>query len=59
MEKEKQERKQEGMTAAAREAQREYQRKYRKAHPEKVKQWADNYWNRKAEQAAAAECAEG
>lgn len=36
------------MDEAAREALNAYQREYRKAHPEKVRQWKENYWKRRA-----------
>ena len=42
------------MTDAAKEARREYKRAWNKANPDKVKQYRDNYWNKRAEQAAGA-----
>lgn len=45
------------ITEAAKEARRAYKRKWNKEHPDKVKQYQTDYWNRKAAQAE--ECAEG
>lgn len=36
----------------AAELQRQYVREYRRRHPEKVREWNQNYWRRKAEKAA-------
>lgn len=36
------------MDERARAARAEYQRRYRKEHPEKVRQWQENYWIKKA-----------
>lgn len=41
------------MTDEAKEARRAYQRAWNKAHPDKVKQYNESYWNRKAAKAAA------
>lgn len=40
------------MTDAAKEARRAYKRAWNKANPERVKAYQENYWNKKAEQAA-------
>lgn len=37
----------------------EYQRRYREEHPEKVKQWRDNYIRRRAAKLAALETGKG
>lgn len=42
------------MTDAAKEARRAYKRAWNRANPDKVKQYRDNYWNKRAEQAAGA-----
>ena len=42
------------MNEAAKEARRAYKRKWNREHPDKVKQYQANYWNRKAQEAAAA-----
>ena len=41
------------MTDAAKEARRAYKRAWNKANPERVRQYNENYWNKKAEQQAA------
>lgn len=38
------------MNEQARKAQAAYIREYRRKHPEKVRKWRENYWNKKAEQ---------
>ncbi len=43
------------MNEAAREARRAYKRKWQRENPDKVKQYQENYWNRKAQEAAAAD----
>lgn len=43
------------MNEAARAARREYKRKWQRANRDKVKQYQENYWNRKAQEAAAAD----
>ena len=43
------------MNDAAKEARRAYKRAWNKAHPEKIKQYQETYWTRKAEAAKAAE----
>ena len=40
------------MTEAAKQARREYKRKWQQEHPEKVKKYQSDYWNRKAQAAA-------
>lgn len=40
------------MTDAARQARREYKRAWNRANPEKVKQYQEKYWSKKAAQAA-------
>lgn len=42
------------MTDAAKEARRAYKRAWNRANPERVKQYNENYWNKKAEQQAGA-----
>ena len=37
----------------------EYQRRYRQEHPEKVKQWQENFYRRRAEKLAALETGKG
>lgn len=37
------------MTDAAKEARRAYKRAWNKANPERVKQYQENYWNKRAE----------
>lgn len=44
-----------GITEAAKRARREYHNKWRKEHPEKVKEYNNKYWNKKAAEAEAAE----
>lgn len=39
------------MTAKAAEARRAYKRKWAKQNPEKIRQYQQTYWSRKAEQA--------
>jgi hypothetical protein len=39
------------MTAQAAEARRAYKRKWAKQNPEKIRQYQQTYWNRKAAQA--------
>ena len=39
------------MTDEARELHNQYQREYRKAHPEKVRQYRETYWMRRAAKA--------
>lgn len=47
------------LSDAAKKARAEYTRKYRKEHPEKVRQWNKNFWERKAaEQATGSESTE-
>jgi len=41
-----------GLSDAAKKARAEYTRKYRKEHPEKVRQWRRNFWERKAAEQA-------
>ena len=43
------------MTDAAKEARRAYKRAWNKKHPDKIKEYQAKYWNKKAEQAAAAD----
>lgn len=43
------------MTDAAKQARRAYIRAWNKAHPEKIKEYQERYWTRKAEAAAAEE----
>ena len=43
------------MSEEARAARREYQRKYRRENPERVREWAKTYWERKAAEAEKAE----
>ncbi len=38
------------ISAAGRAKRAEYQKQYRRAHPEKVRQWNENHWNRKAKE---------
>lgn len=38
------------MTEAAKEARRAYKRAWNREHPDKVKQYQKNYWNKKAEE---------
>lgn len=38
------------MTDEAKQARREYKRAWNRNNPEKVKQYQENYWNKKAEQ---------
>ena len=40
------------MTDAAKEARRAYKRAWAQANPEKVKQYQDNYWQKKAQEQA-------
>lgn len=40
------------MNEAAKEARRAYRRQWAKDHPENVKRWQENYWNKKAAEAA-------
>ena len=40
-----------GMTAAAKAAKRQYSREWRKKNPEKVREYNDRYWQKKAEAA--------
>lgn len=42
-----------GITEAAKEARREYHREWQKRNRDKVKQYHDKYWNKKAEQIQA------
>lgn len=46
------------MNEAAKQARREYQRKWNAAHRDKVKEYQERYWNRKAQEAAEAAAAE-
>lgn len=41
------------MTKKAAEARRQYKRQWAKRNPEKIRQYQENYWNKKAEQIAA------
>ena len=41
------------MNEAAKEARRAYKRKWQRENRDKVKQYQENYWNRKAQEAAA------
>lgn len=43
------------MNEAAKEARRAYKRKWQRENRDKVKQYQENYWNRKAQEAAAAD----
>lgn len=43
------------MNEAAKEARRAYKREWQRKNRDKVKQYQENYWNRKAQQAAEAE----
>lgn len=45
------------MTAQAAEARRAYKRKWAKQNPEKIRQYQQAYWNKKAEQAEKAAAA--
>ena len=47
------------MTKNARELNREYQRKWRAKNKDKVKQYNQNYWQKKAEQLAKENDANG
>lgn len=38
------------MNEQAKKAQREYQRRWRQEHPDKVRQYAERYWERKAQE---------
>lgn len=40
------------MNEAAKKARREYQRQWNKKNPEKLKQYREKYWSKKAAQAA-------
>lgn len=42
------------MTEAARAARREYKKKWQRENADKVKKYQADYWNRKAQEAAAA-----
>ena len=46
------------MNDAAKEARKAYKRHWQREHPDKVKQYQENYWNRKAQEAAQAAPAE-
>lgn len=37
-----------GMVKSAREAQRQYQREWRRANPQKVREYNERYWEKKA-----------
>lgn len=41
------------MTEAAKEARRAYQRKWNRENPDKLREYKERYWERKAEQAEA------
>lgn len=41
------------MTAQATAARRAYKREWAKKHPEKIREYQQKYWTKKAEQAAA------
>lgn len=43
------------MTEQAAEARRAYKREWARKHPEKIRQYQQNYWSRKAAEIAAAE----
>jgi hypothetical protein len=43
------------MTDKAKEARRAYKRKWAKENPDKIRAQQERYWNKKAEQAEAAE----
>lgn len=43
------------MNEAAKEARRAYKRKWQRENPDKVKQYQEKYWSRKAQEAAEAE----
>ena len=45
------------MTDKAKEARRAYKRKWQRENPEKVRAQQERYWNKKAEQAKAAQTA--
>lgn len=38
------------LSEAAKQARNDYQREYRRKHPEKLKQYMNRYWEKKAEQ---------
>lgn len=42
------------MNEAAKEARRAYKRKWQRENRDKVRQYQETYWNRKAQEAAAA-----
>lgn len=46
------------MNEAAKEARRVYQREWQRKNRDKVRQYQQDYWNRKAQQAAESEPAE-
>ena len=45
------------MTDEARKARNRYIREYRRRNPERVKQWEENQWRKKAAEYAAADAA--
>lgn len=47
------------MNEAAKAARRAYKRKWQRENPDKVKQYQERYWNRKAQEAAAENDAAG
>lgn len=38
------------MSEAAKEARRAYQRNWKRAHPEKCREYAERYWNRRGKE---------
>ena len=42
------------MTQEAREARKAYKREWAKKHPDKIRQYQETFWNKKAQEAAAA-----
>lgn len=47
-----------GITDAARIARREYHKKWQREHKDKVKEYHNKYWNKKAEQIQAEKAAD-
>lgn len=47
------------MNEAAKAARRAYKRKWQRENRDKVKQYQEKYWNRKAQEAAAADSTAG
>ena len=42
------------MTQEAREARKAYKREWARKHPDKIRQYQETFWNKKAQEAAAA-----